>query len=251
MERVHLSILLAEDDADDALITRSVLNDIDELRVDLDWVSTFEAAAEQIWDNQHDLYLLDYSLGCRTGLDLLKMATQRGCNVPIIMLTGHTANEIILEAIHCGATDYLVKGQFDAQSLGRSIRYSIERKKTEAALRVSEEKHRKLLENATEMVLSYDWQGRVTAANPSAERMTGFGREELIGMNLSALLTTDSMIALDEVHVRQMAGESTEACRLAMLQKSGGVFGVELSSSLITDGRRPIEFQAIARCAPA
>ena len=247
MERVHLSILLAEDDADDALITRSVLNDIEGLRVDLDWVSTFEAAAEQVCDNQHDLYLFDYSLGCRTGLDLLKMAAQRGCTAPVIMLTGYTGNEVILDAIHCGATDYLVKGQFDANSLERSIRYSMERKKAEAALRVSEEKYRNLLENASEMVLSYDWQGRLTAANRSAERMTGFAREELIGMNLSALLTADSMVTLEEIHVRQMAGESTEPCTIGLLRKSGETFDIELHSSLITDGRRPIEFQAIGR----
>src|SRR5439155_21396510 len=146
-EPVHLSILLAEDDADDALLTRTLLGEIDGLCCQVDWLSTFEAADELICDNQHDVYLFDYSLGARTGLDLLKSAREHGCTTPVIMLTGHTGNEVILEALRAGAADYLVKGQFDSEILGRSIRYSMNRNRSEAALRLCEERYRNLFDN--------------------------------------------------------------------------------------------------------
>ena len=243
-EPVHLSILLAEDDADDALLTRSVLAEIDGLRCRVDWVSTFEAAVEQI-ENQHDLFLFDYSLGANTGLDLLSIARERGSTAPVIMLTGHAGNELILEAIHAGAADYLVKGQFDAETLGRSIRYSMDRTRSEAALRVSEERYRNLFDNASEMVFSYDWLGKLTAVNRSTEQATGYTRDELTMMNLAELLTKDSLVTMEDMNVRQMAGQRTDTCQVAIQTKQGAIIPVEVSSSLITDGRRPVEFQAI------
>jgi two-component system cell cycle sensor histidine kinase/response regulator CckA len=244
-ESIQLSILLAEDDADDALITRRMLDEIDGLRCQVDWLSTFEAAAELICDSQYDLYLFDYSLGAHTGVDLLRIARERGCTTPVIMLTGHSGNEIILEAIHAGAADYLVKGQFAVETLGRSIRYAMDRTRAESALRVSEERYRNLFNNASEMVFSYDWMGRLTAVNRSTERTTGYSRDELTMMRLADLLTKDSLDAMDDMNVRQMAGDGHDSCFIAIKTKQGAIVPVEVSSSLITDGRRPIEFQAI------
>ena len=249
-ESLHLSVLLVEDDADDALLTRSVLAEIEGLRCRVEWVSTFDAAVAQI-DNQHDVYLFDYSLGARTGLDLLKLTRERGCVAPVIMLTGHTGNEVILDAIRAGAADYLVKGQFDAQVLGRSIRYSMDRNRSEAALRLSEERYRNLFENANEMVFSYDWLGKLTAVNHSTELATGYTRDELTMMNLADLLTKDSLLTIEDLNVRQMAGERPDSCFLAIQTKQGAIIPVEVSSSLITDGRRPVEFQAIGCSLPA
>jgi len=226
-----------------------MLAEIDGLRCRVDWVSTFEAATEQI-DDQHDLYLFDYSLGAQTGLDLLRLARERGCRAPVIMLTGHTGNDVILDAIRAGAADYLVKGHFDAQTLGRAIRYSMDRNRSEAALRVSEERYRNLFENASEMVFSYDWVGRLTAVNRSTERATGYTRDELTMMNLADLLTEDSMLLMEDLNVRQIAGEQPDSCFVAIQTKQGAIVGVEVSSSLITDGRRPVEFQAIGCSLP-
>lgn len=247
MDRVHVSILLAEDDADDAFITQRVLDEISEYRFHVDWVSTYEAAAEQVCDNQHDLYLFDYGLGAQSGLDLLKLARQRGCVVPVIMLTGHAGNEMILRAIHAGVADYLVKGQYDAQVLSRSVRYSLERKRTEAVLRVSEERYRNLIGYTSDAVFSYDWQGRMTEVNPAMERMTGYTREALLTLALPSLLTSDSWAVLEDSNIRQMAGERTSACEVAIRAKSGALIPIELTSTLITDGHRPVEFQAIGR----
>ncbi len=247
MERVHLSILLAEDDEDDALIARGVLSEITEFCPYVDWVSTYEAAAEQICDNQHDVYLFDYSLGAKSGLDLLDLARERGCQAPAIMLTGHTGNDLILKAIHAGASDYLVKGQYDAAMLGRSIRYSLQRKRAEMSLRVIEERYRNLVENAVEVVFCYDWQGRLTAVNRSMERITGYSRDELTMMSLANLLTKESLTVLDDMCVRQMAGERTSGCEMELLAKSGAVIPMDVSSTLIADGSRPVEFQAVGR----
>src|SRR5689334_18115447 len=79
--------------------------------------------------NQHDVCLLDYRLGARTGVELLRAALEQGCKSPIILLTGQGEHEIDMEAMKAGAADYLVKGRLDAGTLERSIRYAAERRR--------------------------------------------------------------------------------------------------------------------------
>ena len=55
--------------------------------------------------------------------------------VPIIVLSGLQDDRVTMAALNEGAQDYLVKGQVDGSSLWRSIRYAVERKRAEVALR--------------------------------------------------------------------------------------------------------------------
>src|SRR5207249_11403069 len=79
-----------------------------------------------------DICLIDYRLGARNGIELLRQALERGCVAPVILLTGQGEHEIDLQAMKAGAADYLVKGRLDAGLLERSIRYAIERKRAAA-----------------------------------------------------------------------------------------------------------------------
>jgi PAS domain S-box-containing protein len=242
-----LRVLLAEDDEDDFIIVSGFLKEIRDPRFDIDWAPTYEAAEEQVCQNQHDLYLFDYRLGAKNGLDLLKVAQQHGCVVPIIMLTGQGLDGTDVQAVRAGAADYLVKGQFDAQLLGRSIRYSIERKSAETALRVSEERYRDWIENANDMVFTHDWQGNLTAVNGATELITGYSRTELIGMSLADLLTPESATTLEEMRVSKMSGERTGAYEFTLRSKNGSTVVIEVNSRLIGDGQKPVEFQSIGR----
>jgi signal transduction histidine kinase len=85
--------------------------------------------------DRHDVYLLDYQLGDRTGLDLLHEVNGKGSTVPVIFLTGHADYEVDVEAVRAGASDYLVKSQISTDLLSRSIRYALERKRLERQLR--------------------------------------------------------------------------------------------------------------------
>jgi FixJ family two-component response regulator len=124
-----LHILLVEDDADDYVITRDLLSEIEDIVFELDWVSSYDAALEEIKRDHHDVYLLDYRLGAHNGLDLLKQAIANGCKAPMILLTGQGDREVDIEAMNAGADEYLVKGRIDSLHLERSIRYAFERRR--------------------------------------------------------------------------------------------------------------------------
>jgi two-component system cell cycle response regulator len=55
--------------------------------------------------------LLDYRLGDRDGLQLLREATQAGCRTPIVFLTAESSDNVDIQAMEAGALDYLVKGE--------------------------------------------------------------------------------------------------------------------------------------------
>ena len=103
----RLAVLLVEDDEDDFVITRDLLAGQSRTRFDLEWIANYDEARRAI----------DYRLGARTGLDLVREAFRSGREGPVIVLTGHSDYEVDLEATLLGVTDFLIKDQLDTALL--------------------------------------------------------------------------------------------------------------------------------------
>ena len=127
-------VLLVDDDQDDYLLTRDQLADIPGHPIHLDWEPDYDAALAAVARNEHDVYLFDYRLGARTGLELLAEARAVNPAAPVILLTGQGEWEIDLAAMRAGAADYLEKGRLDPTILERSIRHAVLQKRYEADL---------------------------------------------------------------------------------------------------------------------
>ncbi|AHM62970.1 PAS/PAC sensor signal transduction histidine kinase [Flammeovirgaceae bacterium 311] len=129
-----IRVLLIDDDEDDFIITREIINDIPGRNYLLDWTSSFNEALSLIRQQQHDVYLVDYRLGAHDGLELITQAIEEGSTAPFILLTGQSDRETDEKAMRIGALDYLVKGTINPFELERSIRYSIEHAKSLAEI---------------------------------------------------------------------------------------------------------------------
>lgn len=140
-----IRVLLIEDDADDYILTRDLLAEVEGTGFRLDWEASYEGGLEAIARAEHDVYLLDYGLGARTGLELLREAVQTGSRAPLILLTGLGDRDVDVEAMRAGAADFLTKGRIDSAVLERSIRYAIERKQ------MHEELERRVQERTAEL----------------------------------------------------------------------------------------------------
>ncbi len=121
---------MVDDDEDDYIITRDIIEDIQGRSYHLDWTSSFTEALDIIKEQRHDVYLVDFFLGAENGLNLITQAVSGGSTAPFILLTGQTDRETDEKAMRAGALDYLVKGTFNPFDLERSIRYSIEHAKS-------------------------------------------------------------------------------------------------------------------------
>ena len=126
-------VMLVEDDEDDYVLTRGLFGEMRDCRFQLEWFNSYQQGLETMIRNQHDVCLLDYRLGAKNGIELLKQALIRGCQSPVILLTGLGEHEIDVQAMKAGAADYLVKANLRADALERSIRYALERKRAAAS----------------------------------------------------------------------------------------------------------------------
>jgi signal transduction histidine kinase len=134
---------LVDDDEDDYVIVRDLLEKIERGRFRLSWEPTYERGLAAIAGREHEVYLLDYFLGDRSGLELVREALGSGCTAPLVLLTGRANGNVDLEAIKAGAADFLLKDRLDAVSLEHSLRYAVERRKLEVSLRRKEEQLRR------------------------------------------------------------------------------------------------------------
>jgi signal transduction histidine kinase len=129
-----VAVLLIDDDRDDYFLTRELIGEVPEGRLTLDWAPTYDAGLAALCGGTHDVYLLDYRLGARTGIELLREAKSHGCSGPVILLTGQGHSRTDLEALAAGADDYLEKAGLTAALLERSIRYALAQHRAEAEL---------------------------------------------------------------------------------------------------------------------
>jgi len=137
-----IRVLLVEDDEDDVVITRALLEEAESTEFRLDWVSGWEAGRDAILAAEHDVYLLDYRLGGQSGVDLLREVKARGAEGPFILLTGQGSREVDLEAMAAGAASYLAKRVLEAPLLERTIRYAVELRRAVEARRAAEARAR-------------------------------------------------------------------------------------------------------------
>lgn len=122
MSQQPIRILLIEDDEDDYVLTREALKGLGAERVVLDWLDEPGAALETLCERRHDVCLLDFHLGSSTGLELLKQARQRGCHMPVILLSGTSSPSQHREALVAGASTVLTKAEASTALLERTIR---------------------------------------------------------------------------------------------------------------------------------
>jgi DNA-binding NtrC family response regulator len=114
MEKRYLRVLLIEDDEDDYSSLKTLFSEISATEFRLEWVDTYEAGLRGMCRAEHDVYQPDYRLGARNGLELLREAVGRGCDKPVILLTGLRGYDVDVEAMEAGASDFLVKGHITA-----------------------------------------------------------------------------------------------------------------------------------------
>jgi signal transduction histidine kinase len=134
-----VSVLLVEDSPSD---TALLLETLRETAGDLFQVTALERldeALRRLQTNIFDVLLLDLTLPDSTGVETVRAALASAPHMPIIILTGVDDEALGVEAMRQGIQDYLVKGRADGRQIARAIRYAIERKRGEEALRRMEE----------------------------------------------------------------------------------------------------------------
>jgi PAS domain S-box-containing protein/putative nucleotidyltransferase with HDIG domain len=150
-------------------------------------VETRHEFLEALQKFKPELIISDFKLPSYDGMSALKLAKEMVPDIPFIIVTGSMNEDTAVECMKAGAWDYIIKEHI--KRLGMSVlgvldqkRIREESKRDRDALIESEKKHRTLFETMAQGVVYQDASGRITAANPAAERILGISKDKITGL---------------------------------------------------------------------
>jgi PAS domain S-box-containing protein len=161
----ELSVLLVEDNPAESRRLCNLLAQATRCRMRVSCAGSLAAAKLLFAEESSDVILLDWGLPDRYGVDSLHDLQGIAPRTPVLMLVGWDDDEAAMAALRAGAQDVLIKERMTVSILERTIRYAVERKRTESALRHTEEMYRSLIESLPINVFRKDAQGQFVFAN--------------------------------------------------------------------------------------
>lgn len=231
-----LKILIIDDDVVDRMAVRRALKVAGE-SVDLFEAQDSREAIETLNQHNFDCIFLDYRLPDTDGLTLLQQLRSRSVKIPIVVLTGQGDEQIAVEMMKAGASDYISKAKVSAESLSRSLRNAIRiyRAEQEAALaqqqlKISEERYRLVLEGSKDAIWDWDIQKNEIYWNNRLTEIIGFSSSEfgLEGCNIartweafSQLLHPEDIDKLRRSLIEHLCGNGEFNLEFRLRHKSG------------------------------
>lgn len=143
-------------------------------------------ASATLREPNFDCVLLDYRLPDGDALSLVQTVRGTGIKVPLVVLTGQGDEQIAVELMKAGASDYLPKSKLSPETLSRSVRNAVRiyRAEKEAALaqerlRDSEERYRLVLEGSNDGIWDWDLTTHAIYCNDRLYEITGLSADEV------------------------------------------------------------------------
>jgi len=120
-------------------------------------------------------------------------------------------------------------------------------RETEKALAESEAEHRELVENASDLIYTHDLRGKITSLNSTAQLVTGYSLEELMGKDIDLIVAPEYRKHARAMTAAKLRSEGSTVYEVGIVAKDGHQTPVEVSSRLIYKGGKPVGVQGIAR----
>lgn len=244
---VPLRVLMVEDREDDAIIILRQLKkkgyDVVSKRVDT-YANMYACLGEFTWD----LVLADYALPDFSAPEALALLKSEGFDVPFIIVSGTIDEQTAVAAMEAGAHDFVTKDNLIrlVPAIERELREAKERrerKRSEEALRRSEERFRTVVDASIDTLISVDMDGSISLFNQAASRMLEYEWTEVIGQSIDLLIAPEYRADVN-FFVASQSSASVPSHRIIgntieveALTRSGNRLPVELSLSYGTRGR--------------
>lgn len=119
-------LLLVEDNAADAALIKASLR-LSLSSVEVSCVDRLSAAVAAVRGRAFGVVLLDLNLPDSAGVETFRRLADVSNGTPIVVLSGTDDSETAIEAVGAGADDYVQKSHYDAHTLGRCVRFAVER----------------------------------------------------------------------------------------------------------------------------
>jgi len=199
-------------------------------------------ALERLKSLQYDAIVSDYQMPGMDGITFLKTLRAAGNTTPFIIFTGRGREEVVIEALNCGADFYLQKGgNPDPQfaELAHKIRHAISRRQADTALKKSERDYRHLIEHASDAIYVVQ-DGFLRMINPRSVELSGYTEQELLNEPFITFVHPEDRDMLCERFRDRIGGKAIPSRYIfRVCRKDGSIRWVELSAVLITWDEHP------------
>jgi len=197
-------------------------------------------------DDKPDLILSDFHLPGFDGLEALALAQATSPDVPFIFVSGAMGEEVAIDALKRGATDYVLKDRLSR--LGPAVQRALreaeerrERRQTEAALRESEEKYRLLVKSIPAVAYKGYWDSAVDFVDEKVEELTGYSKREFDNRHLKwfDVLVPEDRENFTEAFLAGLKGPKSFIREYRIRRKDGEIIWVQDRGQIICgpDGR--------------
>jgi diguanylate cyclase (GGDEF)-like protein/PAS domain S-box-containing protein len=236
-------VLLIEGSAHDAASILDELASEPQEQLHVEWVTHLSSGLDRLGAGGVGVVVLDLTLPDSHGLVTFDRLFHAAPQVPILILTDREAEGIAMQAVQGGAQDYLRKDQVDGSRLRRAVRAMMDRR-VAAAMLLENAVANVTLDSIGEAVVRTDFWGKVMYLNRSAEKMTGWSREEALGRPGSEVLRIINRAGSAESSDRDASNQlSTQdettavASRMnaILIRRDGSECGIENKETLLHD----------------
>jgi len=242
----QLKILHLEDDRQDAELVRETLA-ADGIIAEVDCVDNEASYVSALERCSFDLILADYSLPSFDGDTALAIANTRAPGIPFIFVSGSLGEEVAIESLKSGATDYVLKHRL--QRLSHAVYRAIEerrerekRRQASEALRASESRYRELFECNPLPMWVYDLETLAfLEVNAAAIDHYGYSREEFLAMTIKDIRSRDDVppALLDPIANTPSGPEPARTWKHR--KRDGTIIFVEVTTHRINSTEHPSE----------
>ena len=243
VEKSPIKVLIIDDDEEDFFLTSQYINKIRGRDFIIDWCYRYKDALEAIVTCKYDIYFIDYYLGTKTGIDLIKESLQQNREQALILLTGMGNQKIDFEAMLAGAYDYLVKLELTTEKMERCIRYSLERSAALKVLRSNERKFRSIFERSKDAVFLIDQNMVFKDVNYITSVLLGYSRDELMTMSLNDFFAKPEQA--DKINNQLRTEGNVDDIEVDLLSRSQEIMQAVLSLSMEMDADDNLYVQGI------
>lgn len=206
MEDPTIRLLLVDDDAEYASITKHYLRTLQNKKFTLDWVNDGDAALAYVREHpETDLILMDYYLPNKNGIEIIKLLFDEKNAIPVILLTSNKDFRVAIEAMKYGVEDYLLKEDMIETTLPRAIVSVLDR--VNLKRRIHEAEDRKHASEAIQeliVTMCHEFNNPLAAIKISTDilarhQVPGEERELLTRLNTNISLLEKQIIKLRDI----------------------------------------------------
>ncbi|HEY2082034.1 MAG TPA: PAS domain S-box protein [Verrucomicrobiae bacterium] len=232
----HLHLLIIDDSEDDALL---IARELEKQNFQLSYQRVEDAAGlnaaldARVWD----LILSDYYMPGFTGAQALELCRQKAFDAPFIIVSGRIGEEVAVDMMKAGASDYIMKDDLPrlAPAISRELRAAQERKiRRQAQLAMAH--LASIVETCDDAIISQTLGGTILSWNLGAEQMFGYPAEDMVGESIESLVPPEQHHEISSIRDVIEHGRRVERIETTRLRRDGTPIDVSITVSPIKNG---------------